>query len=238
MAIDPRKRQQKLEKQKAKKKAEQRERSRQESQGFAARFQAASNAPILHCCMTAELWREGIGEVLVSRCLSNGSVAFSVFLVDVYCLGVKDAFMNIFPRLQYEEKLYDKLRSQYLLTNIKPESARKLVEGAVQYALDLGLPPHANYRTSKLIFGDISAEACTEQFRFGKDGKPFFIAGPDDDEYRCKHILKMMESHRGPENDHFLIPMDESSGLPPEEMCETPEGGILRLGKDGISMHD
>ena len=38
---------------------------------------------------------EGIGEVLVSRRLNNGNVAFSVFLVDMYCLGVKDAFADI-----------------------------------------------------------------------------------------------------------------------------------------------
>jgi hypothetical protein len=234
MAMDPRKRQKKLDKQKAKKKAERCESARKESQGFAARLQSASNAPILHCCMSVELWRKGMGEVLVSRSLNNGNVAFSVFLVDVYCLVVKDTFTDIVPRLKYEEKLYDKLRSQYSLTTLRPECARKLVVGAVQYALDLGLPPHADYRTSKQIFGDISAEACTERFQYGKDGKPFFIAGPNDDEYRCKHILKTMKAHCGTDNYHFLIPVDESANVALDKIYEAPEGGILSMEKDGL----
>ena len=63
-----------------------------------ARLEAASRAPILHCCYLKALWEVGIGNVLVSRLLSSGEVAFVVFLVDVYCLGVKNLFLNIVPR--------------------------------------------------------------------------------------------------------------------------------------------
>ena len=75
MGVDPRKRQKKLEKQKAKKKAEHKETARRQSQGLPIRLQAASQAPILHCGCLKALWESGMGDVLVSRKLSSGNVA-------------------------------------------------------------------------------------------------------------------------------------------------------------------
>jgi len=207
MAVDPRKRQKKLQQQKAKQKAERRELARRESRGLSARLEQAALAPILHCCTVGSIWEQGIGQVLVSRQLSNGNVAFAAFLVDVYCLGVKDVFMNIVPRATYEADLYRKMMRQDRLIRWKPECARKLVEGAVQYALDLGLPPHPDYPKAKLIFGDIAAEACTEQFEFGKEGKPLFVAGPYDDSSKCQQIIRTLEKRRGPDGFHFMVPM-------------------------------
>jgi hypothetical protein len=212
MAIDPRKRQKKLERRKAKQRAERRELARRDSGGLASRLQQVFAAPILHCCTSAEIWEQGIGQVLISRQLGNGDVAFVVFLLDIYCLGVKDLIMSIAPRARYERDMYDKLARRDALLPLKPECARKLVEGAVQYALDLGLPPYADYRTAKLIFGDISAEACTEEYEFGKDGKPFFIAGPYDSPARCEQILRTLRRRCGPNGHRFPVPV---GGPPP-----------------------
>ena len=206
MAIDPRKRQKKLERRKAKQKAERRELARRDSQGMPLQLEQASAAPILHCGAMPEIWEHGIGQVLLSRQRSDGQVAFASFLVDIYCLGVKNAMFGIGPRPRYDRDLYDKLTRQSKLIPLKPECARKLVEGAVRYALDLGFPPHEDYRTAKLIFGDISAEACTEEYTYGKDGKPFFVAGPYDSPARCEQILRTLKRHCGPEGHHFLIP--------------------------------
>lgn len=196
MGMDPRKRQKKLERRRAKQKAERRELVRRESQGLPSRMSQASAAPILHCCAMDAIFQSGIGSVLVSRQLSDGNVAFAVFLVDMYCLGVKNVIVEILPRPRYDRDMYGKMIRQGGLLPLKPECARKLVEGAVQYALDLGLPPHADYRTGKLIFGDIEAEACPEQYTYGQDGMPLFIPGPYDDPARCGAILSAIQNHR------------------------------------------
>jgi hypothetical protein len=206
MAIDPRRRQKKLERRQAKVKAKRRELARRESQGLPSRLQQASTAPILHCCVNSEIWRHGIGHVLISRQLAGGTVAFAAFLLDVYCLGVKNAFANITSRTYYDDDLYGKLAAQGPLAKMQPECARKLVEGAVQYASDMGFSPHTDYRTARLLFGGVSTEACTEEYTFGKDGKPLFVAGPHDNSFRCEQILKTLHNHCGPDGYHFLIP--------------------------------
>lgn len=206
MAIDPQKRQKKLEKRKAKQQAERRQSARRNEGGLPAKLKQAAAAPILHCCTTDTLWEQGIGQVLVSRQLPGGQVAFGTFLVDRYCMGVKNAFAAVVPQSRYQEKMYDRLASGNTPVPLEPASARKLVEGAVQYALDLGISPYPDYRVAKLIFGDIEANASAEDFEFGKDGKPFFFAGPDDGPARCRQILRTLEDHCGPDGFHFIVP--------------------------------
>ena len=156
--------------------------------------------------MLAELWQHGIGHVLLSRQLRNGNVAFACFLVNVWCLGVKNVIVEVAPRATYDKKMY----AQTAPTRHGEPSARvarKLVEGAVQYALDLGLPPHPDYRVGKQIFGDISAAACAEEYAYGRDGKPFFVAGPFDSPARCEEIARALANHTGPEGHHVVVPL-------------------------------
>jgi hypothetical protein len=207
MSVDPRKRQKKLERRKAKQKAERRELAQRGPQDLAARLGRTAVAPILHCRLTDGTWETGMGQVLVSRQLSNGNVAFAVFLIDVYCLGVKNVMADIVSRTKYDLDLYAKLADRYTLLPISPESARKLVEGAVEYARDLGFAPHTDYHAAKMIFGDISVEASAEEYRFGKDGKPFFISGPHDSPSRCDEILRRLRSRCGEDGHHFLVGM-------------------------------
>jgi hypothetical protein len=217
MAVDPRKRQKKLERRKAKAKAERRELARREPQGLPARMRQAAAAPILHCCAGSELWQEGIGQVLISRQLPSGMVALAAFLVDMYCLGVKNAFVDIMPRARYDVDLYGKMCNQGELLKLRPECARKLVEGAVHYADDLGFQPHEDYQVAKLIFGDIAVEACDKEFTYGKGGKPLFVAGPHDSAIRCEQIVRTLHGRCGPGEFHFLMPGDLVS---PDELLE------------------
>jgi hypothetical protein len=204
MAVNQRRRQKKLEQRKAKQKAERRMQAQRESRGISGWLEQAAGAPILHCGYMADLWQKGIGEVLLSRTLKNGKVAFAAFLVDVYCLGVKNAMFNIVSRGQYDD-LCDRLRRRAPIVPIEPEAARKLVEGAVQYTGNMGLSPHPDYHTAKLIFGDISTEACTKEFTFGLNGKPCFIPGPYDGPARCEQVFHAIARHLGE---------DPNSGVP------------------------
>src|SRR5262245_58353924 len=113
MPTDPRKRQKKQEHRAAKRKAKLQERTREQHTGIAERLTAAAKSPVLHSWATADVWTQGIGWVCLSRELPGGSVAFGVFLVDPYCLGVKNAIADVANRAAYEGRIAGKLRSQY-----------------------------------------------------------------------------------------------------------------------------
>lgn len=210
MALDQRKRQRKVEKRKAKQRANRGRTLARRPQPQDLSFQltrAAAQAPILHCATIADIWDEGIGHVLISRQVSTAQVAFVNFLVDMYCLGIKDVIIEVTSRDQYQRLMYDRLNERYDLQNLKPACARKLVEGSVEYAAQFGIAPHKDYRIAQLIFGDIDAAACDQEFEYGKDGKPFFVAGPNDDEQRCREIANQLHGSCGPDGYHFVVPL-------------------------------
>ena len=211
MAIDPRKRQKKLERKRSKVKAQQKALASRDPRDLAVRIEKAVDAPILHCCTTDDLNNHGIASVLVSRELKSGNVAFVVFLVDMYCLGVKDVIFQITPRSRYDQLLREKLfPAERHLSALEPAAARKLVEGAVAYARQWGLPPHRDYTRAARIFGNIDASSCDREFVYGKNGKPCFIAGPHDSISRCHQIVGMLNDCCGTDGFTYFLPVSAS----------------------------
>jgi hypothetical protein len=207
MPADPRKRQRKLERQSGKRKDKKHALAKASSVGLASQLAAAAKFPPLDTWIGETLWTEGLGMVLFSRAMPDGSVAVAMFLVDRFCLGVKNALAKIVGRFTYESEFTHQMRSQSPIRTVSPATARKLVEQAVAYAHDLGFHPHRDYQKAKFIFGDVDAAASTEEFEFGKDGRPFFIAGPDDTPERCRQIVATIAKTQGPGEFDAVMPV-------------------------------
>jgi len=208
MATNDKRRQKKLERRNAKRKERHRAIAKLRDRGLGERLMAVAGAPILDCLMGEEIQEFGIGQVILSRQLPSGEVAFAVFLLDRYCLGVKDAYGDIRTRGEYRT-LLENLDENAELVSVSPANLRCAIEEAVEYARDLGLEPHPDYRRVKPIFGDIDPQEATEHLEFGKDGKPFFYAGPRDDLERCYRILSILEDRCGKDGFHYVVPISE-----------------------------
>ena len=205
MVLDPRSRQKKVERRKAKEKSRHESLKTRAQQLVALAAQAVASAPILHCCVTGTLWDKGMGQVVFSRLMPNRQVAVSSFLLDMYCLRVKNAMFGITDRDQYDKQIYNKIRNTRDLQTVEPAFARKLVEGGVEYARQFGFPPHADYAKAKAIFGDIDVATCERNFEYGKDGKPCFISGPNDTQARCAQIMRALTASCGVDGFHYMI---------------------------------
>lgn len=212
MTIDPKRRQKQLARKAAKRKEVRAiQKASQEVGGRWSQVKllvATGAAPIYECLTPEGLFTLGIGNVVIARKLPSQDVAVSIFLVDVYCLGVKNVAFAVTPLAEYERRL-DGLRQRENLKRIDPSCARKLVEAAEAYAADLGFSPHKDYRIARLIFGDIDPEACPTEFEFGKDGKPFYMSGPNDSELKSRKIVDALMAKCGPDGFHYLIGLRE-----------------------------
>jgi hypothetical protein len=212
-----------MERRAAKRKEKKHQLIRAQPTGLGDKLALAVKYPVLHSVITDVVWTQGIGGVLFSRSLPDGTVAFSLFLIDRYCLGVKNAMCAVVPRSEYEDKHHRGYLSQYPGPNVAPEKVRKFVEDAVQYAKNLGFAPHPDYQKAKIIFGDVNASACTETFEFGKDGKPFFISGPNDSQQRSRQIINTLARTCGEGNYHYLVGISPTTqfrvleGMPDED---------------------
>ena len=230
MAANDKRRQKKLERRNAKRKQRQRELVKERHRGLSDRLKSIAEAPILDSLITEGFWDGGTGQAILSRQLPSGEVAFAAFLVDRYCLGVKDAFGDIRTKGEYREML-EYVEENTSLQKLPPADLRCLVEEAVEYARDLGFEPHTDYRRVQPIFGEIDVQEATEHYEFGREGKPFFIAGPDDDAQRCQRILSILEDRCGKDGFHYMLPV--SGGMAAEIGGGRGGPRIARLGKSG-----
>ncbi|WP_295388595.1 hypothetical protein [uncultured Thiodictyon sp.] len=157
---------------------------------------SAAQAPIADVFAPTDLSAVGMGTVWFNRRLPDGRYAIAGFVVDTYCLGVKNALYNVVDEAEYASLLaHIRSGATEVLERQDPAYARKLVEGAVDYAKALGFEPHEDYRNARALFGDIDAASCPVQFTFGRDGKPLYIQGPDDSPAMMRRIAMRLSRH-------------------------------------------
>jgi hypothetical protein len=155
---------------------------------------------------SAVLFKNGFGQVVVARFKLSGDAEVGVFLVDLYCLGIKDAYFINVSALDYESRILGRVtESGEGKESLSPACARKLVEGAVQYAERLGLAPHPDYKKACRVFGGIRPEECERAFTYGKDGKPLFVGTPNDSPEFVHHVMTTLTRRLGTDGFHYIL---------------------------------
>jgi yecA family protein len=162
-------------------------------------------------------WPEsGQAYVAVARLRDDGRVQLGALLLDCWCLGVRDAvFVDDYSEGEYRDALKTHL-SDDLRQPIHPACAKKLVEGAVEYAQQFGFAPHRDYKKARRAFSGVEASACPETFTYGKDGKPLFVSGENDRPERIRRVLSMLEAHCGRDGYHYICRAEELDPLDEE----------------------
>ena len=224
MAIDQKRRQKQLARKAAKRKrilAEKRASQRKmDISSLKGLIRLASNSSIHECLVPKGIFDVGIGDIVISRKMPDGEIAVSLFLVDTYCLGVKDCFFTTVSNSGYDNRMTH-LRQNEDLERVEPEYALKLIEGAVAYAMGIGFNPHKEYPLVKGIFGSIDPSGCSCEFEFGKDGKPFYVSGPNATQADSDRIISILNERLGPEGFHYMIGMDVREDLDEGEAMES-----------------
>jgi hypothetical protein len=149
--------------------------------------------PIYECWMPIRLWDIGIGSVVISRQRDPRNIAVGVYLIDVFCLGVK----NCFVRLVEEDEYYDMLdcieETCGEMKNIQASYANTLIHQATCYAQQFCFEPHPDFEKIKAFLKGIPLDE-TQKFTFGKEGHPFYVQGPYDSRADVKRIIRVLEA--------------------------------------------
>lgn len=147
--------------------------------------------------------KSGVALVLVVRDAGRGRVSVCGYLVDVYCLGVKN---TLGPEVMDHHALPAFVRNYFSVFDRPPlraplELAQHLVFGAVEYARGLGFEPVADsgFDRTESHLGQWEGPSAIE---FGNNGKPYFVCGPRDNPDR---ILKTLRRSVGEGNFDYLI---------------------------------
>ncbi len=168
------------------------------------------NSPeIIEAIWPTDLFEKGIGWVIIARIKAGGRKAVvEIFLVDVWCLGVKRTLHEVCDPEDYRQRIRNYYLSEYPMEQIPPARARSLVEQAVQYAMAFGLPPAAGYEKASRVFARIPS--LTEHFTFGSEGKPFYISGPNETDAEARRIVEHLARRCGVGNFDYLLEVPAS----------------------------
>lgn len=161
---------------------------------------------LLHGCWFYKDWKEsGIAPVMIARKQSDGRILYGVYMIDLYCLGIKDCYTrtDVSPA-QFERDLPQMCAQEPEACPV--EFAHELIYGAMEYAKGYGFDPNPEFKGSlgDRVLDPLDAHPRTNEIEFGKDGKPFFVAGPYDDERKINRVLNTLQRSAGEGNFHYL----------------------------------
>lgn len=143
----------------------------------------AATWPVYECLISGR-WQERfyMTQIIVARQGPDGRIAAGFFLVDLSCLGIKNAYGRIY-RTQYDYRR--EMKEVDSATPLKPctiHLAAKVLHAATEYAMRLGFAPHPDSREPLKLLGDADPSLASEVVSLGdEDNKPFYFVGPYDD---------------------------------------------------------
>ena len=138
--------------------------------------------------------------MLVARRHRYDKVSVCGYLVDVYCLGVKNA---LGPEITDEaglrgfiNRFFSGFEAEPLIAPI--ELACEVVFGSMEYASRLGFDPHPDFPAAQ---GHLGSWTGPSIITFGRNGKPMYVSGPYDN---ALSVIRTLERTVGPGNFDFV----------------------------------
>ena len=131
----------------------------------------------------------GLAAVLVARSAGRDTVSACGYLVDLYCLGVKDVIgpriLNDQQHAQFTRTFFAGYRQPPISAPI--ELAQQLVLGSARFARALGFDAAPGFDAVRGHLGDWSG---VRAITFGRHGRPEYIQGPYDDASQVQCTLR------------------------------------------------
>jgi len=141
--------------------------------------QKARNLPVYKCFVN-ENWKElGMANCLVARQHSSGKFTFALYMVDLFCLGMRD---TVYYYNETEEQLkhfYEENVGGPALSEVSYALVHNIIYSGVAYAQDLGFQPHRNFAVSRFILDEDTDEVELIEIESGMNGKPLFVHNGD-----------------------------------------------------------
>src|SRR2546427_11187596 len=212
MPRDPRKHQKAIMKKRSKQKVASQHKSHLQaftSLPSQAIIRRARSFPLFECLISASWQKDnpGLVEIVLARQQPDGDICFGVYLVDKYCLGLKNTFANAgFSHTRYQNEVRNRIFHETKRQECQVELAHQMIYASIEYAAQFGFQPDKDFALNQYILEPRGELEEPYQLTFGRNGKPFFIAGPNDNVAR---ILRQLEKTAGTGNFDFLAPMGD-----------------------------
>lgn len=156
----------------------------------------------LHKCMVNEDWEENMmTNVIISRKHSNGNFTTCLYLVDLYCLGVKDTHYAFNIDKEEHSLLLEQAQNGVNMIEIDYNLAHNIIYAGYEFALDCGIKPHKDFeKTTKYMLEKDDENVPLIDIDCGNNGKPHYFQSEFENGTFTSKIIKTLEQNVGKGN--------------------------------------
>jgi hypothetical protein len=180
--------------------------------------QKARNLPIHECWINSDWKSHGEAKIIVSRIHANGHYTFGVYLVDLYCLGIKDAFYNF----NVDEDLYAELLERVggeNSTQVSYDLVHNIIYAAKEYADELGFKPHNDFTSvAQFILEEDTEDIELIDIECGFNGKPLYVDAGHESPEKAKQIINQLTKVVGAGN--FKVKIEDNDFFDEDDFDE------------------
>lgn len=164
----------------------------------------ARTLPLGACYVNPDWQEAGLAHIFVTRRRPSGNVVMGCFLVDTFCLGVKDAFVghNISPG---ELDRYLAEASHLNLEEIPYPEAHNIIYGAIEFAEEAGIEPHPGFGLAEYVLEEDTDDIPLIEYDFGREGRHHLICRPGGEE---KKLIPQLRERLGADFDFEYASFD------------------------------
>lgn len=156
-------------------------------------------------CYINENWQDsGMAAVMISKKMPSGKLIIGMYMVDVFCLGLKATSYRFALDEDGYEIFFSEIESRLgVLVNCDLVFAHNLIYGGIDYGEENGFKPPKDFNITEFLLNTDLIDGGIDEIEFGKDGKPYYFAGPYDN---YKQIINVLEKKLGKGNFNYTVP--------------------------------
>ncbi len=168
------------------------------------------NLPIYECLVNEEWQEDGVAQIVIARQHSNGNLTFCVYLVDIFCRGVKETFYQFNVPVKTYLDIIEEIRAEVELIKTDYTLVHNIIFGAIEYAGDFGFSPHRDFeKVTAYLLEEDDEQIDLLDIKFGFRGKPLLVVTEEEEPYN--KYLAILDKTAGVGNYNYLLPSGEAS---------------------------
>lgn len=94
------------------------------------------------------MFQFGEGHVIVTRRHTGGNITVGFYLVDLYCVGVKDTHYRF---SMDPDELEELIEHNGMFQTCTYDEAHNIIYGAIEFAQEAGISPHKDFALTQYI---------------------------------------------------------------------------------------
>lgn len=180
----------------------------------------ARKLPLYECLISNNWQKLKMAEIVIARKHSNGNITYGVYLVDLYCTGIRDTFYSFNITQKNYEDMLKRMGNNIDFVPCSYNLAHNIIFGSVEFAEHFGFEPETNFSVTEYILEEDNDNIPLLDIHFGYKGKPTILLFKDND---SEADINTLRSNAG-EGNYTVLNIEENSmhSDPENAMFEEP----------------